>query len=83
MADTNSIEQRADVALDAVYEIEALSITLLERVASDPQAGDPMQSLVLRGMGMRMRELSRIAMTALSESNCGIDALRARVTGMQ
>ena len=80
MATTNSIEQRADVALDAVGEIEALAVALIQRVASASSADDPTESLVLRGMGMRVRELSRIAMTALGEPDSGIDALRARLT---
>ena len=75
MASTDSIEARADLTVDAACEIETLVVDILERIANNPRDGE----LSLRGACMRIRELSRVTITALSEGGSAMDVLRGRV----
>jgi len=78
MATTDSIEARAELAVDAACEIETLVVDILERIANNPRDGE----LSLRGACMRIRELSRVTITALSDDAGQVGELRARVTGV-
>ena len=55
---------RRTVALEAVWEIEALSNTLRDAVAPN----DDMEHLIVRGLAMRIKELSGAVMSALSDN---------------
>jgi len=70
--------ERARVALDAAWEIEALGTALIEIAAKVDF--DPCDYLRLRGMGIRIRELGTVATCALGLDD-DIAELRAQVLG--
>ena len=58
---------RKRVALEAVWEIEVLTALLLEQAASEAWALESEQALVLRGLGVRIKALSGVVLSALDD----------------
>ncbi len=73
--------ERARVALEAAWEIEALANALIEIAAKGGE--EPSDHFHIRAFGVRIRELGGAAMLALDlGEDDDITELRARVTGL-
>ena len=73
--------ERARVALEAAWEIEALATALIEIAAKGGE--EPSDHFRIRAFGVRIRELSGAAMLSLDHGeDDDIAELRARVTGL-
>ncbi len=72
--------QRARVALEAAWEIEAHAVSLIELAAKDnPDYSDYLR---VRGLSVRIRELSTVTMLAVdADDSEDIETLRAKVRG--
>lgn len=72
---------RKRVALEAVWEIEVLTALLLEQAASEAWALESEQAMVLRGLGVRIKALSCVAMSALDDPIVSTSCLNKTVFG--
>ncbi len=73
--------ERARVALEAAWEIEALATALIEIASKGGE--EPSDHFRIRAFGVRIRELSGAAMLSLDHGeHDDIAELRARVTGL-
>jgi hypothetical protein len=80
-APTDPEQGRMIFALESAWEIEVLSGLLLEKAASDEWELEAEQSLLLRSIGVRMQELSRVVMSAISDPIEPTDSLHERLFG--
>jgi hypothetical protein len=71
------MNERADVAMRATWEIEALMNTIIS------QEPDDMNGILVRGLAIRAKQLNSAAMAALSDESHDIAELREVVFGVQ
>lgn len=69
---------RGDISLAATYEIEALVSALLKLAGDDPLDNT---SLLVRGMGSRIRELNSVIMSAVGDDSEDESSLHYRLYG--
>jgi hypothetical protein len=74
-------QERKLLALESVFEIEVLSGLLLEKSASSEWELESEQSLLLRSIGVRMQDLSRVVMSAIGDPIHQTASLHKKVFG--
>ena len=72
---------REGLAVEAVWEIEVLANTLLEKVCPSSDWVDHEQEMLLRCLGLRIKNLSDVILCALVDSQCTVGRLRRKVFG--
>ncbi len=74
--DERGSSERLEIALHTTWEMESVGEALI--AASQ---GFPSADLVIRSLSIRVRELARIAMSALDDEEESVVEIRARLTG--
>lgn len=59
--------ERKRLALESTWEIEVLAGLLLEKAASEEWELEHDQAMILRGLGVRIKTLSRVVMSAIDD----------------
>lgn len=72
---------RMMLALEAVWEIEVLTVLMLEKAASPEWELDHGPAMLLRSMGVRIKQLSCVAMSAISDPVESSNSLHKEVFG--
>ncbi|WP_143541743.1 hypothetical protein [Rhodoferax fermentans] len=72
---------RKMLVLESAWEIENLIGLLLDKASSDEWDLEHEQAMILRGLGTRIQDLSRVVMSAMSDEVATIEELQIKVFG--